>query len=59
MSYLNLNKKLNLFYRILKHDKKQINLYWDIGNMIVTRQQNKTCGKSVVRQLAKDLQTEF
>ncbi|WP_425214407.1 PDDEXK nuclease domain-containing protein [Tumidithrix helvetica] len=34
-------------------------LYWDIGKMIVTRQQGETWGKSVVEQLAKDLQAEF
>lgn len=36
-----------------------ITLYWDIGQMIVERQQGKTWGKSVVEQLAHDLHTEF
>lgn len=36
-----------------------INLYWDIGQIIVTQQQGATWGKSVVEQLAKDLQAEF
>jgi predicted nuclease of restriction endonuclease-like (RecB) superfamily len=40
-------------------NKELINLYWDIGRMIVERQKGKTWGKSVVEQLAKDLQTEF
>jgi predicted nuclease of restriction endonuclease-like (RecB) superfamily len=40
-------------------NKELIALYWDIGKMIVTRQQGKTWGKSVVEQLAKDLQNEF
>lgn len=40
-------------------NKEMISLYWDIGQMIVSRQQGETWGKSVVEQLAKDLQTEF
>ncbi|MBO1054329.1 MULTISPECIES: YhcG family protein [unclassified Dolichospermum] len=40
-------------------NREMINLYWDIGKMIVTRQQNVNWGKSVVEQLAKDLQAEF
>ena len=36
-----------------------IALYWDIGRLIVERQQGKTWGQSVVRQLAQDLQAEF
>ena len=40
-------------------NREMINLYWDIGKMIVTRQQNVIWGKSVVEQLAKDLQAEF
>ncbi len=34
-------------------------LYWDIGRIIVNRQQGASWGKSVVEQLAKDLQAEF
>jgi predicted nuclease of restriction endonuclease-like (RecB) superfamily len=50
----------NAQYTALKAVNQQlIALYWDIGNMIVTRQQGETWGKSVVEQLAKDLQTEF
>lgn len=40
-------------------NKELIVLYWDIGRMIVSRQQGETWGKSVVEQLAKDLQAEF
>jgi predicted nuclease of restriction endonuclease-like (RecB) superfamily len=47
-------------YAALKAVNKQlIELYWDIGKTIVTRQQGTTWGKSVVEQLAKDLQAEF
>ncbi|MGK7949231.1 MAG: YhcG family protein, partial [Xenococcaceae cyanobacterium] len=40
-------------------NQKLIALYWDIGKSIVTRQQGETWGKSVVEQLAQDLQQEF
>jgi predicted nuclease of restriction endonuclease-like (RecB) superfamily len=47
-------------YEALKAvNKELIALYWDIGRLIVTRQQGETWGKSVVEQLAKDLQSEF
>lgn len=47
-------------YQSLKAvNKELITLYWDIGRLIVTRQQGETWGKSVVEQLAKDLQAEF
>lgn len=47
-------------YEALKAvNQKLIALYWDIGKSIVTRQQGETWGKSVVEQLAKDLQQEF
>lgn len=47
-------------YEALKAvNKELIALYWDIGQMIVTRQQGASWGKSVVEQLAKDLQAEF
>jgi len=47
-------------YEALKAvNKELIALYWDIGEAIATRQQGETWGKSVVEQLAKDLQTEF
>ena len=40
-------------------NKELITLYWDIGQMIVTRQQGGSWGKSVVATLSKDLQAEF
>ncbi len=47
-------------YEALKAvNKELIALYWDIGRLIVSRQQGKTWGKSVVEQLARDLQDEF
>jgi len=47
-------------YEALKAvNKELIVLYWDIGHLIVTRQKGQTWGKSIVKQLAKDLQTEF
>jgi predicted nuclease of restriction endonuclease-like (RecB) superfamily len=36
-----------------------IGLYWDIGRMIVARQQSEGWGKAVVERLATDLQVEF
>ncbi len=47
-------------YEALKAvNKELISLYWDIGRMIVGRQEEDTWGKSIVVQLAKDLHTEF
>ncbi|MDB9488828.1 PDDEXK nuclease domain-containing protein [Dolichospermum circinale CS-537/01] len=47
-------------YEALKAvNREMINLYWDIGQMIVIKQQDAIWGKSVVEKLAKDLQTEF
>jgi len=47
-------------YEALKAvNKELISLYWDIGKSIVERQEGETWGKSVVGQLAKDLQVEF
>ena len=40
-------------------NKELIGLYWDIGRMIVERQKGESWGKSVVEQLARDLQSEF
>jgi len=40
-------------------NKELIGLYWDIGRMIVKRQEKAGWGKSVVRRLASDLQIEF
>ena len=36
-----------------------VNLYWDIGRMIVSRQKGDTWGKAVVARLSVDLQIEF
>jgi hypothetical protein len=50
----------NAHYEAIKSVcKEQILLYWDIGNMIVEKQQQQGWGKSVVEQIARDLQTEF
>ena len=47
-------------YEALKAvNKELIRLYWDIGKMIVERQIERGWGKSVVENLAKDLQAEF
>lgn len=40
-------------------NRELIGLYWDIGRIIVERQEGETWGKSVVERLAKDLQAEF
>ena len=34
---------------------KLISMYWEIGKMIVERQQGETWGKSVVKKLSNDL----
>ncbi len=47
-------------YEALKAvNKELIALYWDIGRLICDRQQTAGWGKSVVEQLAKDIQAEF
>ncbi len=40
-------------------NKELIQLYWDIGKMIVEQQSKYGWGKAVVKNLAKDLQKEF
>lgn len=40
-------------------NRELIGLYWDIGRLIVERQSGQTWGRSVVQNLAKDLQLEF
>ena len=40
-------------------NKELIELYWDLGKMILERQQQHGWGKSVVELLAKDLQKTF
>ena len=47
-------------YEALKAvNKELIRLYWDIGKMIVSRQEQYGWGKSIVENLSKDLQLEF
>jgi hypothetical protein len=47
-------------YEALKRvNLELIDLYWDIGRMIVERQNKHGWGKSVVQKLAKDLQKDF
>jgi len=47
-------------YEALKAvNKELIALYWDIGRLIIERQTGETWGKSVVSNLANDLQKEF
>lgn len=36
-----------------------IGMYWDIGSMIVARQEKVRWGKAVVEKMASDLQAEF
>ena len=40
-------------------NKALIQLYWDLGQMIVERQQEHGWGDSVVEMLARDLQAAF
>ena len=40
-------------------NKELVALYWDIGKLIVERQNREGWGKSVVERLANDLQNEF
>ena len=47
-------------YEALKAvNKELVGLYWDIGRMIVERQDVEGWGKAAVEQLAADLRTEF
>jgi predicted nuclease of restriction endonuclease-like (RecB) superfamily len=47
-------------YRALQQvNQQQMQLYWDLGQLIAERQQHDGWGKSVVENLARDLQTEF
>lgn len=47
-------------YRALQQvNREQMQLYWDLGQLIAERQQQHGWGKSVVETLARDLQTEF
>jgi len=42
-----------------KVNRELINLYWDIGKLIVERQESSGWGKSIVESLSRDLQNEF
>lgn len=54
------NKIRNAQYEAMKIvNTHLIALYWDIGKMIVDKQTNAVWGKSIVENLAKDLQFEF
>ncbi len=47
-------------YEALKAvNKELVGLYWDIGRIIVERQETEGWGKSVVKRLAADLRQEF
>jgi predicted nuclease of restriction endonuclease-like (RecB) superfamily len=47
-------------YEALKAvNRELISLYWDLGALIVKKQQSSGWGKSVVEQLAKELEKEF
>jgi predicted nuclease of restriction endonuclease-like (RecB) superfamily len=47
-------------YEALKKvNKALVGLYWDIGRMIVERQETEVWGKSVVKRLSADLRQEF
>ncbi len=58
---INIKKRIkDAQYAALKAvNKEQIQLNWDIGKMIVEKQEVFGWGKSVVEQLSKDLQKEF
>jgi predicted nuclease of restriction endonuclease-like (RecB) superfamily len=43
----------------LSVNRELIQLYWDIGEVIVSRQRSQGWGKSVVERLAADLRKEF
>src|SRR4051794_36573144 len=40
-------------------NRELIELYWDIGRLIVQRQQGETWGRGIVENLAADLRKEF
>jgi predicted nuclease of restriction endonuclease-like (RecB) superfamily len=40
-------------------NRELIDLYWDIGRLIVERQEGDTWGRAVVQSLARDLKAEF
>ena len=44
---------------ILNVNRELIGLYWDIGRLIVQRQEDEGWGRSVVERLAVDMQRSF
>jgi predicted nuclease of restriction endonuclease-like (RecB) superfamily len=44
---------------ILAVNRKNIELYWEIGELVVQRQEQQGWGDAVVERLAKDLQAKF
>jgi predicted nuclease of restriction endonuclease-like (RecB) superfamily len=40
-------------------NRELIQLYWDIGRMIVERQERESWGKGIVERLAADIQRSF
>src|SRR5262249_4044438 len=47
-------------YQALKKvNQELIQLYWDIGKIIVERQTENSWGKNIIEVLAQDLQAEF
>ena len=40
-------------------NRELIQLYWDVGELIVREQRSKGWGKSVVQKLAEDIQKDF
>lgn len=65
MTYIQLLKQIKERIRGAQYDalravnKELINLYWDIGKMIVTKQNLEGWGGSIVEQLSADIQKEF
>jgi hypothetical protein len=59
-SYKNRSVSGTAQYQALKAvNKELVGLYWDIGCVIVQRKAGKNWGKSIVQQLAGDLQSKF
>lgn len=40
-------------------NRELVGLYWDVGRLIVRRQEGENWGKAVVERLSVDLQKEF
>lgn len=58
--YKIVNEIRNSQYEAMKQvNKELINMYWNIGKDIYEEQSKNNWGKSIVEQMAKDLQNEF